>query len=313
MAIKVTGDNFVRAETDRMFADLQRDAGGVNRFNHNREPADIAHQTVIRLNRDTLYSFAIVDISAGATVTVPDADGRYVSVMIVNNDHYINDVFHDAGVYDLTVERFDTPYVAVAARTLVDPADPDDIAEVVRLQDQFAVEAASATPFTSPDYDKPSFDAARGALLTLARAGIESGRMFGRKDEVDPIRHLMGTAAGWGGLPTTEAYYAGVEGGRSADGAYALTVEDVPVDAFWSISVYNADGYFEPNDLNAYSVNDITGSKNADGSVTVTFGGTASDPNPLPITEGWNYLVRMYRPRPEILDGSWTFPALPSE
>jgi hypothetical protein len=26
--------------------------------------------------------------------------------------------------------------------------------------------------------------------------------------------------------------------------------------------------------------------------------------------EGWNYTVRMYRPGPEILDGSWTFPAL---
>ena len=32
-------------------------------------------------------------------------------------------------------------------------------------------------------------------------------------------------------------------------------------------------------------------------------------PNLLPIVEGWNYAVRLYRPRPEILDGSWTFPA----
>jgi hypothetical protein len=30
--------------------------------------------------------------------------------------------------------------------------------------------------------------------------------------------------------------------------------------------------------------------------------------NFLPITAGWNYVVRLYRPRPEILDGSWTFP-----
>lgn len=63
MSIHVNADNFARAETDRMFADIQRDAGGVNTFRHNREPASIDAQTVIRLNRDTLYSFAIVDLS----------------------------------------------------------------------------------------------------------------------------------------------------------------------------------------------------------------------------------------------------------
>ena len=95
-------------------------------------------------------------------------------------------------------------------------------------------------------------------------------------------------------------------------GEYELTVgADVPVDGFWSISVYNADGFFEPNERDAYSVNSITAARNDDGSVTVRFGGDG-DPtrNSLPITDGWNYLVRLYRPRPEILDGAWTFPAL---
>jgi hypothetical protein len=73
--VKVNVDNFTRAETHRMFADLQRNAGGVNRFAHNRTPASVDEQPVIRMNRDTLYSFAIVDISAGATLTVPDASG----------------------------------------------------------------------------------------------------------------------------------------------------------------------------------------------------------------------------------------------
>ena len=86
-------------------------------------------------------------------------------------------------------------------------------------------------------------------------------------------------------------------------------MRDVPVDGFWSISVYNAAGYFEPNDRNAYSVNNITATPDADGSITVHFGGCGDDrPNCLPIMEGWNYAVRLYRPRPEILDGSWTFP-----
>ena len=80
MALPVTVENFIRAESDRMFASLQSDAGGVNRLKHNRAPTPIDHQPVIRMNRDTLYSSAIVDISQGATVTVPDAGDRYVSV-----------------------------------------------------------------------------------------------------------------------------------------------------------------------------------------------------------------------------------------
>src|SRR3954453_21872282 len=73
VAIHVSVDNFARAETDRMFSDLQRDAGGVNRFRHNRAPASIDEQTVIRMNRDTLYSFGVVNLQAGATLTLPDA------------------------------------------------------------------------------------------------------------------------------------------------------------------------------------------------------------------------------------------------
>ena len=132
---------------------------------------------------------------------------------------------------------------------------------------------------------------------------------FGRKEDVDPVKHLLGSAAGWGGLPEDEAMYVNVDP-RLPVGEYPLTVRDVPVDGFWSISMYNAEGYFEPNDLAAYSLNDLTAERDPDGSITVWFGGGPDRPNRLPVTEGWNYLVRMYRPRPEARDGSWTCPTL---
>jgi hypothetical protein len=310
MTVLVNVDNFARAETDRMFAGLQRDAGGVNVLAHNREPASVDHQTVIRMNRDTLYSFAVVDLTDGATVTVPEHDDRYVSVMIVNQDHYINETIHDAGDHQLSLDRHETPYVAVAARVLVDPSDADDVDRAITVQDGFGLAAGSTQTFEMPDYDRTSFDTTRTALLTLAAGLTAFDHTFGARTEVDPVRHLLGTAAGWGGLPTKEATYIGVNPGLPV-GRYELHVGDVPVDAFWSVSVYNADGYFEPNPSGVYSVNSVTGVRDEDGSVTVRFGdhGTGT-PNTIPITEGWNYLVRLYQPRPEILDGTWSFPAI---
>jgi hypothetical protein len=134
--------------------------------------------------------------------------------------------------------------------------------------------------------------------------------MFGPKSEVDPVRHLIGAAGGWGGNPDKEATYLTVFPSKN-DGktVYRLDVKDVPVDGFWSISVYNAQGFFQLNPLNAYSLNNITARKNADGSVPVQFGDCDGKvPNCLPITAGWNYVVRLYRPRAEALAGMWKFP-----
>jgi hypothetical protein len=83
----------------------------------------------------------------------------------------------------------------------------------------------------------------------------------------------------------------------------------VPVDGFWSVSLYNKEGYYEKNPYDAYSLNNITSKKNADGSVTIQFGGCdGKSPNCLPIMNGWSYTARLYRPRPEILSGKWKFP-----
>ena len=87
-----------------------------------------------------------------------------------------------------------------------------------------------------------------------------------------------------------------------------LTVKDVPVDGFWSLAMYNKEGYFEKNDYESYGVSYQSAEKNADGSITIHFGGDPRSVNYIPLTDGWNYVVRLYRPREEILSGNWTFP-----
>ena len=100
-----------------------------------------------------------------------------------------------------------------------------------------------------------------------------------------------------------------VVAGNDGSTVYKLNVKDLPVDAFWSVSVYNAEGYCEKNPSDAYTLNNLTAKKSGDGAIAIQFGGCDSKiPNCLPITKGWNYTVRLYRPRPEILNGKWKFP-----
>ena len=264
---------------------------------------------MIRMNRDTLYSFLVADISSGATLTIPDSGGRYLSVMAVNRDHYINRVFHEAGEHELTTAEFDTPYVLVAVRILVDPADPKDIAAVNALQDGLEFSAGSAEPFSSPEYDETSLNATRQALLELGRGLSRFDHAFGTKDAVDPVKHLIATAGGWGGLPEQEAFYLNVDLGLPV-GEYQLTVRTCRWMPSGPSRSTTPTATSSRTTATRTPVNSITASPNDDRSVTISFGGCDGDrPNCLPIMEGWNYAVRLYRPRPEILSGSWTFPS----
>ena len=110
-------------------------------------------------------------------------------------------------------------------------------------------------------------------------------------------------------VPAEAASYVNVVPEKN-DGttAYTLTVKDVPVDAFWSVTLYDEQGWMPVNEYNSYSFNTVTAEKDANGSITVHFGGDPAQANFLPIVPGWNYIARLYKPRQEILDGTWTFP-----
>ena len=322
--IPVTVDNFVRAESDLYFGGIIKDSGGaIGKFNHRREPASVNNQTVIRLNRDTLYSSALFDLDAGpVSITLPDPGKRFRSMQVINEDHYVPEVTYTSGPHTLNKAKVGTRYVAVAIRTLVDPNNPADLKQVHALQDAIKVEQPGGPgSFEVPGWDPVNQKKVRDALLVLASTMPDFKKAFGKKDEVDPVRHVIATAAAWEGNPDKDAVYLNITPPNN-DGTtvYKLVVKDVPVDAFWSVSVYNAEGYYEKNPYNAYTVNSVTGKKDANGTTTIQFGGcdqpspsgSASAggkiPNCIPIVKGWNYTVRLYRPRKEILDGTWKFP-----
>ena len=310
--LQVTVDNFKRAESDMYFTTVGVKQNSLGKFYHYRELFSVDDQTVIRGNRDTLYSSAVFDLDAGpVTITFPDAGKRFMSLMAVNEDHYVFDVRYGMGSYIFTREQAGTRYILIGLRTLVDPSDPKDLDTVHALQDGVKVsQPGGPGKIELPQWDAASQKKVRDALLILAETLPDFSGSFGKKEDVDPVRHLIGTGAAWGGNPEKDAKYLNVVPAKN-DGntIYKLTVKDVPVDAFWSISVYNAAGYYEKNSRNAYTINNLTAKKETDGSIIIQFGGcNDKSSNCLPITKGWNYTVRLYRPRKEILEGKWKFP-----
>src|SRR5882757_2816384 len=307
----VTVENYNRAQTDVNFAGVVKN-GGFGKFRHGRELAPPVQQGIIRPNRDTLYSFAIFDLDAGpVTIKLPDGAKRFMAMQVVNEDQYTTGVHYGAGSHTLTRETIGTRYAIVVVRFLVDFSNKEEIEEAHGLQD--AVKSSQDRPgaFEIPNWNEASVKKVKAALLQLGTTVSDTRRMFGANEhQVDPVKHLIGSAMLWGGNPEKDALYLPITPARN-DGStiHKLTVGDVPVDGFWSLTVYNSEGYLQPNPANTYAVNSITAKQASDGSVTIQFGGCdGKAANCIPITPGWNYTVRLFQPRSNLLDGSWRFP-----
>jgi len=307
----VNVDDFVRAESDHMFrVNMKAFNAKIGQLVHIRKPTTPDNQPVIRMNHDTLYSAVVLDLSKPVKITLPEIGGRYMSMHVVNQDHYMF-VKSKPGTYELNEDSVGTRFAQVTLRTFYNAGDPDDLPKAHRAQDKIKLSGGGDGPFEAPNWDTGQLAVARKALNDLAVLGFDTTYAFGRKEDVRPVDYLVGAAAGWGGLPRTAAFYIlGSVEKNDGKTPYAVTVKDVPVDKFWSITVYNADGYLEANDLGVNSYNNFSAKPNQDGSFTIHFGGDPKSGNYLPITKGWNYAVRMYQPRKEILDGSWKFPSI---
>lgn len=309
--IPVTVDNFIRAESDKYFS-ARVALSGIGKLGQIRDLMPIDKQTVIHSNRDTLYSPGVFDLEAGpVTITLPDPGNRFLSALIIDQDEYALKTVYAPATFTVSKDDIETRYVLIGVRTFVNPNDPEDVKAAHALQDAIKVEQAGTGTYEVPNWDSASRDKVREDLIKRAAGFTDSRGMFGPRGKVDPERHLIGAASGWGGNAGNDALYLTVVPPKN-DGktVHRMTIKpDVPVDAFWSISVYGADGYFHENDQDSYSINNVTAKKDADGSVTIQFGGCDGKiPNCLPIMPGWNYWVRLYRPRKEILDGTWKFP-----
>ena len=296
--VPVTLDNYKWAESDLAFANVTKFVG-TNQFLHFPvDKFDLDNQTVVRMNRDTIYSGAILNVSEGATVTLPESDGRYMSAMVVQNDHYIDQVFKTPGTH---VIESDTDFVLLAVRIRINPNDPLDGARVQALQNQVAFEVNAEEPHVMPNYDMDQLVALRDELAAEAAELGSLNNMSGARGMIDERMHILGTAAGWGLLPDANARYLSY-GQEDGQGCFHATYSVPPFNepGFFSITMYDADGWIFSDRaiLNEYNIE-----FNDDGTFDAYFGECGDDAkNNLPVVDGWNFLMRVYEPRLEELD-----------
>jgi hypothetical protein len=169
--IPVTVETFVRAETDLYISAVAVKEDGFGKFEHHREVSPVESQTIIRQNRDTLYSAIVLDLDAGpVTITLPDAGGRFMSMQLINQDMYSPPPIYTPGAHSITRQQAGTRYVLIGVRTLVDPANPKDVATVHALQDALKVDQPGGPgKLELPNWDKESQDKIRAALLELGK------------------------------------------------------------------------------------------------------------------------------------------------
>ncbi len=87
-----------------------------------------------------------------------------------------------------------------------------------------------------------------------------------------------------------------------------------PTNAFWSLTMYDAEGYMVANPINRNAIGDRSNLKvNEDGSIDIYFQhsspGKSRESNWLPTPTGdFNMILRIYWPKQEVLDGTWKTP-----
>jgi hypothetical protein len=280
---------------------------GTGIFLHRGKAMDVKDTTVMRPNFDTQYSFAILDLTEPATLTMPETNGRYQSAWIITEEHYNPTAYVKPGTYSITEENMGSKYVMIVARTQVNMTDPEDRNIALSLQKQLKLEQKRPGNYTA------SHKWHMNEILTMRKKyqaivvekKISSEMMFGKKGEVSLENHNAGTAYGWGGLTKERAVYPAYS--PENNGTYKLSLKNVPCRAFWSVTVYNSDGYISSEN---YNINSAFTELEEDGSYVINFGTDSTSKNYLDTFDGWNFVLRIYEPTELYLSGDWEKPVL---
>eukprot|EP00948_MAST-09A_sp_MAST-9A-sp1_P001505 g1505.t1 len=311
----ITKSNYAKAETEVIFGDYVRkiakgtSSDGMGVFLHQKAGMDPKERSILRPNFDTLYSFAVLDLEASpATIVMPDTN-RYQILQVLDDEHWIPFFSDKPGRYEITKEDIGSRYAFAFVRTQVNMQDPEDLKLAGTIQDQIILDQENKGKFVvaKNKYDMKKILALRKDYNKRRQPeGITAEMIFGKKGDISEEMRNFGVAIGWGGLPKEGAVYPFPKVVNSIE-PHTLTLKDVPNDsrAFWSVTVYDKDGFATGG---SYNINSAFAKKNHKGEYVIHVGGKKDQDNYLDIFPGWNAALRIYSPTDAFFNGTWSPP-----
>jgi hypothetical protein len=318
------------------------DSGMLNRWGQaSRDLLKAGEDKIVRSNNDTLYKTAFVYLGNGPVVLRSNSPSkeRFSSFQLQDdrNANYRNIIgpdgsytlYHGEKPGTITGEAVEVPSLLSAVITRIEVKDPNDATDMAGAQavfDGITIEGPTISEMPKVDvlsgFDEQVVQEANKRMDETAASVPFSEMIVGPGQEpgkdVPYLYHSAGTKVGWGGPATSHSAYdsmftdasgATLEGSK---GDYVLVTEAPPVNAFWSITVYDSTtGRLHPNDDDRYHINDTTAVKNEDGTYTFRFKVKCEegDVNCLEVPAGpFDVAARYYLPEPEIMSGKWKMP-----
>jgi hypothetical protein len=276
----------------------------INEWAHQEDVSYVKTQQVIRENQDVIYSSAVVDVSKGATISLPK--GRTFQVIqIIDMQNYTVKTLYPGESINLTPDNLTYGnYVYLNMRTRKKSLDQSGLDDAHKRQRQAIIQAKSSIPYTSPDIVIPlkKMEEIRTVLIDDMKKGLlkNTSDVMGTPYNTDPQGHLYATAYGWGGLPIEDAGYLDlvnntkVENGKCLPSKVTFKPADLNYDkgGFWSITTYNVEGWLAEDKA---SISNSTAVPNADGTYTIHFN-NPKEKNNINTPTPFSALLRSYVP-----------------
>lgn len=321
--VTVTKENFARAMTD-LAMQKEVEQGATNAWHHHRKTMALSEQPAPLMNRDTVYSFAVLDGGGDVAITLPENDGRYMSLHVMNHNHVTYKVFYGPGRYVIPASG-STDFFYANVRMQINDKDPEDVKKVNEFQDQLKIEYLNGyqpKPFKVTNWDMKTFGKVRDIYVSEAqKEGIE-GTMGTVEHPVSLDAKNRGVAIATGLLPDKDAVYLtdkhNVRMGKVYKATYSVPDQVDPKLGFYSITAYGDDQYLKTDKGSTISNTEIK--LNSDGKTfdiyyvpEGEFGeGEHANELIIPTAPFWT-AFRVYMPGQSVVDGKYKTPKLKRE
>ncbi len=315
--VRVTKENYASVMVD--FAMNREFKVGANNtsWHHHRKPMELDKQPAPMMNKDTLYSFSVIDGGSDVAITLPKTDGRYQSLQLWSDDHITYKVHYGAGRYVIS-SKITSDFFIACVRTQINPKAPEDVKKANSYQDQLKIKFPSGykpKQYQATIWNMDDFNKLHKHYVSIAQTKGVTGTMGTLDNQVPLEDRNRGVSTAIGLLPTADAVYLTgkyqLKQGQTLKATYPIPGLKDPKLGFYSITMYGDDQYLHTD--KGSTINNSEIKLNPDGKsfdvYYVSEEAFGKNANELIVpTETFNITLRVYLPAESVQNGEYKLP-----